>query len=103
MEIKAGYLSPYFVTDPRKREARLGDGYILIFAGPLTSAANLVTILNEVLKTSPPLLVVAEDVAEEALATLVVNKVLGTLRCCAVRVAGAGAERAATLHDLAIL
>jgi chaperonin GroEL len=103
MEIAAGYLTPYFVTDPRKLEAELDDGYVLIVAGRLTSAIDLMPLLEEVLKASRPLLVVAEDVVGEALATLVVSKVRGTLPCCAIKAPGVGAQRAAALKDLATL
>jgi len=103
VEIESGYLSPYFVTDPRKREVEFDDGYVLIVAGRLSSATDLLPLLQEVAKVSRPLLVVAEDVAGEALATLVVNKVRGTIRCCAVRAPGAGTQRSAALTDLALL
>lgn len=103
MQFDRGYLSPYFVTDPDKMEAALDEPLILLTERKLTNLKDLVPILEETAKTDKPLLVVAEDVDREALATLVVNKLRGVLRCAAVKAPGYGDRRKATLEDLATL
>jgi chaperonin GroEL len=103
MQFDRGYLSPYFVTDAEKMEAELEDPYILLHEKKISSMKDLLPILEQVAKSGRPLLVVAEDVEGEALATLVVNKIRGTLRCAAVKAPGFGDRRKAMLEDIAIL
>ena len=103
MQFDRGYLSPHFVTDPKAMEVHLDNPYILIHEEKLSSVQKLVPLLEKVMKTNRPLLVIAEDVEGEALATLVVNKMRGTLQCAAVKAPGYGDRRKAMLQDLAIL
>jgi chaperonin GroEL len=103
MQFDRGYLSAYFVTDPERMEAVLADAYILIHESRLSGMKDLLPILEQVAKQSKPLVVIAEDIDGEALATLVVNKLRGTLQVCAVKAPGFGDRRAAMLHDLAAL
>jgi chaperonin GroEL len=103
MQFDRGYLSPYFVTDPERMEARLEDAYILIQEKKISSMKDLLPILEAIAKSGKPLLIIAEDIEGEALATLVVNKIRGTLACCAVKAPGFGDRRKAMLEDLAIL
>src|SRR5438309_1037365 len=103
MQFDRGYLSPYFVTDPDKMEAVLEDGYILIHDKKISSMKDLLPILEKVAQTGKPLLIIAEDVEGEALTTLVVNKLRGTLKVCGVKAPGFGDRRKAMLQDLAIL
>ena len=103
MQFDRGYLSPYFVTDPEKMEVNLEDPYILIHEKKISSMKDLLPILEQVAKSGKPLLIVAEDVEGEALATLVVNKLRGTLAACAVKAPGFGDRRKAMLEDIAIL
>ena len=103
MQFDRGYLSPYFVTDPEKMEANLDEPYILLHEKKISSMKDLVPILEQIAKMGKPLLIVAEDVEGEALATLVVNKLRGTLHCCAVKAPGFGDRRKAMLEDIAIL
>src|SRR6201982_685249 len=103
MQFDRGYLSPYFVTDPERMEYVLEDARILIHEKKISSMKDLLPLLEEIAKTSKPLLVVAEDVEGEALATLVVNKLRGTLQVCAVKAPGFGDRRKASLQDIAIL
>ncbi|GIW42159.1 MAG: 60 kDa chaperonin [Candidatus Binatia bacterium] len=103
MQFDRGYLSPYFVTDPERMEAVLEDPYILIHEKKISSMKDLLPVLEQVAKSGRPLLIVAEDVEGEALATLVVNKIRGTLHCCAVKAPGFGERRKAMLEDIAIL
>jgi len=103
MRFDRGYLSPYFVTDPERMEAVLEDAYILIHEKKISSMKDLLPVLENVAKGGKPLLIIAEDVEGEALATLVVNKIRGTLRCCAVKAPGFGDRRKAMLEDIAIL
>jgi chaperonin GroEL len=103
MQFDRGYLSPYFVTDPERMECVLEDARILIHEKKISSMKDLLPLLEEIAKTSKPLLVVAEEVEGEALATLVVNKLRGTLQCCAVKAPGFGDRRKAMLEDIAIL
>ena len=103
MQFDRGYLSPYFVTDAEKMEAELEDPYILLHEKKISAMKDMLPILEQVAKSGKPLLVVAEDVEGEALATLVVNKIRGTLRCAAVKAPGFGDRRTAMLEDIAIL
>ncbi len=103
MQFDRGYLSPYFVTDPQKMEAVLEDCFILINEKKLSNAKEMVPLLEAVVNAGKPLLVVAEDVDGEALATLVINKLRGTLKVCAVKAPGYGDRRKAMLEDIAIL
>jgi chaperonin GroEL len=103
MQFDRGYLSPYFVTDPEKMEAVLEDVLILLHEKRIGQMKDLLPLLEEVVKAGRSLLVVAEDVEGEALATLVVNKLRGTLRCAAVKAPGFGDRRKAMLQDMAIL
>jgi chaperonin GroEL len=103
MQFDRGYLSPYFVTDPERMEAVLENCYILIHEKKISSMKDLLPLLENIAKSSKPLLIVAEDVEGEALATLVVNKLRGTLQVCAVKAPGFGDRRKAMLQDIAIL
>jgi chaperonin GroEL len=103
MQFDRGYLSPYFVTDPERMEAVLDDPAILLHERRITGLKDLLPLLEQVAKASRPLLVVAEDVEGEALATLVVNKIRGVLTCAAVKAPGFGDRRKATLEDIGIL
>ena len=103
MQFDKGYLSPYFVTDSDSMEARLADAYILIFEKKISNLKDLLPLLEKVAKLGKPLMIIAEDVEGEALATLVVNKLRGTLNICAVKAPGFGDRRKAMLEDIAIL
>jgi chaperonin GroEL len=103
MQFDKGYISPYFVTDKEGMEAALEDAYILIYEKKLSNMKDLLPLLEKVAQKGKPLLVIAEDVEGEALATLVVNKLRGTLSACAVKAPGFGDRRKAMLEDLAIL
>jgi len=103
MQFDRGYLSPYFVTDPERMEAKLEDAYVLIHEKKISSMKDLLPILEAIAKTGKPFLLVAEEVEGEALATLVVNKIRGTLSCTAVKAPGFGDRRKAMLEDIAIL
>lgn len=103
MQFDRGYLSPYFVTDPERMEAVLEDPYILLHEKKISNMKDLLPVLEQIARQGKPLLVVAEDVEGEALATLVVNKIRGTLACCAVKAPGFGDRRKAMLEDIAIL
>ncbi len=103
MQFDRGYLSPYFVTDPERMEAKLDDAYVLIHEKKISSMKDLLPILEAIAKTGKPFLLVAEEVEGEALATLVVNKIRGTLACTAVKAPGFGDRRKAMLEDIAIL
>src|SRR6266852_4545519 len=98
MQFDRGYLSPYFVTDPERMEAALEDPYILIHEKKISSMKDLLPVLEKVAQAGRPLLIVAEDVEGEALATLVVNKLRGTLRVAAVKAPGFGDRRKAMLE-----
>jgi chaperonin GroEL len=98
-----GYLSPYFVTDPERMEAKLEDGYILICEKKISNMKDLLPVLEAVARTQKPLLIIAEDVEGEALATLVVNKLRGTLHVCAVKAPGFGDRRKEMLKDISVL
>jgi len=103
MQFDRGYLSPYFVTDQETMEAVLEDAYILIFDKKISNMRDLVPVLEKIAQLSKPLMVIAEDIEGEALATLVVNKLRGTLRVAAVKAPGFGDRRQAMLEDLSIL
>ena len=103
MQFDRGYLSPHFVTDPDEMEAVLEKAYILIHEDKISSVTKLVPLLEKVAKAKRPLLIIAEDVEGEALATLVVNKLRGILEVCAVKAPGYGDRRKAMLQDIAIL
>ena len=103
MQFDRGYLSPYFVTDPEKMEASLQDPFILIHEKKISVMKDLLPILEQVAKMGKPFVILAEDVEGEALATLVVNKLRGTLQCAAVKAPGFGDRRKAMLEDIAIL
>tara|TARA_B100001123_G_scaffold444466_1_gene593394 strand:+ start:4979 stop:6613 length:1635 start_codon:yes stop_codon:yes gene_type:complete len=103
MQFDRGYLSPYFVTDPERMEAVLEDPMILVHDKKISSMKDLLPILEKVAQMGKPLLIIAEDVEGEALATLVVNKIRGTLKVCAVKAPGFGDRRKAMLEDIAVL
>ncbi len=103
MQFDRGYLSPYFVTDPERMEVVLEDPYILINEKKISAMKDLLPVLEQIAKSGKPLLIIAEDLEGEALATLVVNKIRGTLHCGAVKAPGFGDRRKAMLEDLAIL
>jgi len=103
MQFDKGYISPYFVTNAETMEAVLEDAYVLIHEKKISNLQDLLPLLQNVAKTGKPLLVIAEEVEGEALATLVVNKLRGTLQCCAVKAPGFGDRRKAMLEDIAIL
>ncbi len=103
MRFDRGYLSPYFVTDPERMEVALENPYLLIFEKKISSMKDLLPILEKIAQQGAPLLIVAEEVEGEALATLVVNKLRGTLRVAAVKAPGYGDRRKAMLEDIAVL
>ena len=103
MQFDRGYLSPYFVTNPENMTCELEDAYVLIHEKKISSARDLIPLLEQVVQAGRPLLIIAEDVEGEALATLVLNKLRGTLRCCAVKAPGYGDRRKAMMEDIAIL
>ena len=103
MQFDKGYLSPYFVTDPERQEAVLDDAYVLLVSSKISTVQVLLPTLEAVMKTGKPLVIVAEDIEGEALATLVVNKIRGTFNAAAVKAPGFGDRRKAMLQDMAIL
>src|ERR671939_157549 len=103
MRFDRGYLSPYFVTDPERMECVYEDAYILIHEKKISSMKDLLPVLESVAKTGRPLVIIAEEVEGEALATLVVNKIRGILKVVAVKAPGFGDRRKAMLEDIAIL
>jgi chaperonin GroEL len=103
MRFDKGYISPYFVTDPERMEATLEDPYILLVSSKISAVRDLLPVLEKVMQTGKPLVVIAEDVEGEALATLVVNKIRGTFKSVAVKAPGFGERRKAMLQDMAIL
>ncbi len=103
MQFDRGYLSPYFITNPDRMECVLEDAYILLYEKKISAMKDLLPILEKVAQKGKPILIVAEEVEGEALATLVVNKIRGTLQCCAVKAPGYGDRRRAMLEDIAIL
>lgn len=103
MQFDQGYLSPYFVTDADRMECVLDDVYILIYEKKISNLKEILPLLEKIAKTGRPLLIIAEDIEGEALATLVVNKIRGTLTCCAVKAPGYGDRRKAMLDDIAVI
>jgi chaperonin GroEL len=103
MQFDRGYLSPYFVTNPDRMEVELADPFILIYEKKVSSMKDLLPVLEQVARSGKPLLIIAEEVEGEALATLVVNKIRGVLNVCAVKAPGFGDRRKAMLEDIAIL
>jgi len=103
MQFDRGYLSPYFVTDPQTMECEFEDAYVLIHEKKISNIKDLVPVLEKVVNAGKPLLIIAEDVEGEALATLVINKLRGTFKCVAVKAPGYGDRRKAMLQDLAIM
>jgi chaperonin GroEL len=103
MQFDRGYLSPYFVSDPERMEAVLEDPYILIHEKKISNMKDLLPLLEQIARAGKPLLIIAEEVEGEALATLVVNKLRGTLNACAVKAPGFGDRRKAMLDDIAVL
>ena len=103
MQFDRGYLSPYFVTDPERMEVILEDPYILIHEKKISNMKDLLPLLEQIARSGKPLLIVAEEVEGEALATLVVNKLRGTLHACAVKAPGFGDRRKAMLEDIGVL
>jgi chaperonin GroEL len=103
MRFDKGYISPYFVTDPERMEAVLDEPYVLLVSSKISSVRDLVPVLEKVMQSGRPLVVISEDVEGEALATLVVNKIRGTFKSVAVKAPGFGERRKAMLQDMAIL
>src|ERR671911_554921 len=103
MRFDKGYISPYFVTDPDRMEAVLDDAYVLLVSGKITTVRDMLPVLEKVMQSTKPLVIVAEDIEGEALATLVVNKIRGTFKSAAVKAPGFGERRKAMLQDIAIL
>ena len=103
MQFDKGYLSPYFVTDAERQEAVLDDPYILLNQGKISNVQDLLPVLEKVMQSGKPLLIIAEDIEGEALATLVVNKIRGTFNSVSVKAPGFGERRKAMLQDMAIL
>ncbi len=103
MQFDRGYLSPYFVTDPQTMECVLEDAYVLVHEKKITNVKDLVPVLERVVNAGKPLLLIAEEVEGEALATLVINKLRGTFKVCAVKAPGYGDRRKAMLQDIAIM
>ena len=103
MQFDRGYLSPYFVTDPERMECVLEDAYLLIHEKKISNMKEILPVLEQIAKSGKPFIIIAEDIEGEALATLVVNKIRGTLRCVAVKAPGFGDRRKAMLEDIAIL
>jgi chaperonin GroEL len=103
MQFDRGYLSPYFVTDASSMEAVLEDAYVLVFEKKISNIKDMVPVLEKVVQQGKPLLIIAEDVDGEALATLVINRLRGTFTCCAVKAPGYGDRRKAMMEDIAIL
>ncbi len=103
MQFDRGYISPYMITDPDKMEAVLDDPFILIYEGKISNIRELLPVLEQVVQSGKPLLIIAEEVEGEALATLVVNKLRGTINAVAVKAPGFGERRKAMLEDIAIL
>ena len=103
MRFDKGYISPYFVTDTERMEASLDDPYVLLVSSKISSVRDLVPVLEKVMQGGKPLVIIAEDIEGEALATLVVNKIRGTFKSAAVKAPGFGERRKAMLQDMAIL
>src|SRR5204862_8291989 len=103
MRFDKGYISPYFVTDPERMEAVLEDPYILLVGSKISAVRDLLPVLEKVMQSARPLVIISEDVEGEALATLVVNKIRGTFKSAAIKAPGFGERRKAMLQDMAIL
>src|SRR5262249_54138236 len=103
MQFDKGFVSPYFVTDPDRQEAVLNDPHILINNGKISAVQDLLPFLEKAMQWGKPLLIIAEDIEGEALATLVVNKIRGTFNSVAVKAPGFGDRRKAMLQDIAVL
>jgi chaperonin GroEL len=103
MQFDRGYLSPYFITDPNTMQSVLEDAYVLVYEKKISSVKDLVPLLEGVVQQGKPLLIVAEDLEGEALATLVINRLRGTIKCCAVKAPGYGDRRKAMMEDIGIL
>ncbi len=103
MRFDKGYISPYFVTDPDRMEAQLDDPYVLLVSTKISNVRDMLPVLEKVMQSGRPLVIIAEDIEGEALATLVVNKIRGTFKSVAVKAPGFGDRRKAMLQDLAIL
>src|SRR6266496_6655506 len=103
MRFDKGYISPYFVTDPERMEAVLDDAYVLLVSTKVSAVKDLLPVLEKVMQSGKPLVLIAEDVEGEALATLVVNKIRGTFKSAAVKAPGFGDRRKAMLQDIATL
>src|SRR6187200_1454126 len=103
MQFDRGYLSPYFVTDSERMQVVLNDCYVLLHERKISNMKELLPVLEQVAKQGKPLLIIAEDIDGEALATLVVNKLRGTLQICAVKAPGFGDRRKEMLEDVAVL
>ena len=103
MRFDKGYISPYFVTDADRMEASLDDAYILLVSGKITNVRDMLPVLEKVMQSGKPLVIIAEDIEGEALATLVVNKIRGTFKSAAVKAPGCGDRRKAMLQDIALL
>src|SRR6202020_577618 len=100
MRFDKGFISPYFVTDPERMEAVMEDAYILLVGSKITAVRDLLPVLEKVMQSAKPLVIIAEDIEGEALATLVVNQIRGTLRSVAVKATGFGERRKAMLQDI---
>jgi chaperonin GroEL (HSP60 family) len=103
LQFDCGYLSPFFITDPERMEVAFENAYILVYPGKISSKKDLLPLLEQIMKNSKPLLIIAEDVEGEALATLVVNKLSGFLKVAAVRAPGLGDQRKSWLQEIALL
>ena len=103
LQFDYGYLSPFFITDPERMEVAFENAYILLYPGKISSRKDLLPLLEQITKNSKSLLIIAEDVEGEALATLVVNKLSGSLKVAAVSVRGLGDQRKSWLRDIALL
>jgi len=103
MQFDRGYLSPYFVSDPTTMQCVLDEPYVLVFEKKITNVKDLVPLLEAVVQQGKPLLIIAEDIEGEALATLVINRLRGTFKCCAVKAPGYGDRRKAMMEDISIL
>src|ERR1043166_1122072 len=103
MQFDKGYLSPYFVTEPEEMKATLAECYILIHEKKIATVQNLIPLLEKIAKSGKPLLIISEEIEGDALATLVVNKLRGTLNVCAVKAPGYGDRRKALMEDIAVL
>jgi chaperonin GroEL len=103
MQFDCGYLSPFFITDPERMEVAFENVYVLVYPGKTSSKKDLLPLLEQITKNSKPLLIIAEDVEGEALATLVVNKLSGFLKVAAVGAPGLGDQRKSWLQDVALL